>query len=115
MCFYFTWTQNGHKGRTTPAPGPDYYTHEFQKFLRRLGITDANLHTLRHTFASCLVMQGTDIRTVQELLGHSTIKVTERYSPLSPAHRLKAVEAIRFGSNEGTKKEQYENGQNNPF
>lgn len=51
------------------------------------GVTDRRLkvtfHTLRHTYASWLVMDGTDLYTVMKLLGHSTIAMTERYSHLS--------------------------------
>jgi site-specific recombinase XerD len=75
----------------------------FRELLARLGIVNANLHTLRHTFTSCLVMQGVDIRTVQKLLGHSTVNVTERYSHLSPIHKLKAVELVSLEDSEGTK------------
>lgn len=41
-------------------------------------------HTLRHTFASWLVIRGVSLRVVQDLLGHASIKQTERYSHLAP-------------------------------
>jgi len=51
------------------------------------GITDsrnkATFHSFRHTFASRLVANGTDLYTVKELMGHSTLAMTERYSHVS--------------------------------
>jgi integrase len=41
-------------------------------------------HTLRHTFASWLVQAGTPIYTVANLMGHSTIAMTQRYAHLAP-------------------------------
>jgi len=51
-------------------------------------------HTLRHTFASRLVMAGVDLKTVQDLMGHKTIAMTARYAHLSPAHKLTALEKL---------------------
>ena len=51
-------------------------------------------HTLRHTFASRLVMAGVDLKTVQELMGHKTIAMTARYAHLSPGHKLSALERL---------------------
>ncbi|MDR1235623.1 MAG: tyrosine-type recombinase/integrase [Holosporaceae bacterium] len=48
-------------------------------------------HTLRHTYADWLVMSGVDLYTVQKLMGHSTIAMTERYSYPAPNHLKKAV------------------------
>jgi len=55
-------------------------------------------------------MSGADIRTVQELMGHSTITMTMRYAHLSPAHLRNAVNkaslgviAIKTGSGTGSK------------
>ena len=44
----------------------------------------ASFHTCRHTFASWHVQNGTDLYELKELLGHSTIQLTERYSHLKP-------------------------------
>ncbi len=83
-------------GKGQPLHHPDYYTQEFIKILKKADIRDGSLHSLRHTFASYLVMGGVDLRTVQELLGHSTLKVTEQYSHLSPDHRARAVGVLDF-------------------
>jgi len=76
-------------------------------------LTDAKIenfqwHDLRHTFASRLVMKGVDLRTVQELMGHKTITMTLRYSHLSPANQLEAVQRLTpksIGTSTGTEQE----------
>lgn len=83
-------------GQGHPLHTDQWYWRRFKQILRRAGISDASLHTLRHTFASYLVMSGVDLRTVQELLGHSSIMMTERYSHLSPDHRMRAVQMLKF-------------------
>jgi site-specific recombinase XerD len=51
-------------------------------------------HTLRHTFASRHVQNGTDLYKVQKLLGHSTIAMTERYSHLADDNLKAAVKKL---------------------
>ena len=48
-------------------------------------------HSLRHTFASWLALQGSPILTIKELLGHKDIKMTMRYSHLMPDQKREAV------------------------
>lgn len=67
----------------------------FESACKRAGIKDFRFHDLRHTFASSLVMEGVDLRTVQELMGHKSIAMTTRYSHVSRPHLRAAVEKIR--------------------
>jgi integrase len=62
------------------------------------GITDPRhkvyFHTLRHTFASWLAIEGTPLYTIAQLMGHKSIAMSERYSHLSPDHKKQAISSL---------------------
>lgn len=60
-----------------------------------------SFHTLRHTYASWLVMHGVEITTVSRLMRHRDITTTMRYAHLAPRHMEDAVEGV-FGAISGT-------------
>ena len=74
----------------------------FRRTINELGFNDGvtdrlqrkGFHTCRHTYASWLAQAGIPLYSIQKLLGHSSIKVTERYSHLSPEYYESAVEAL---------------------
>lgn len=71
----------------------------FWRIIKKLGfnagITDSRhiitFHSLRHTFASWLALQGETILTIKELLGHKTLAMTIRYAHLIPDHKRRAT------------------------
>jgi integrase len=60
-------------------------------------------HTLRHTFASWLAIQGTPIIQIKELLGHQTLVMTERYAHLIPDQKKAAVQNMAKAFSESQK------------
>ena len=58
----------------------------FEDLLERADIQDFRFHDLRHTFASWYMMNGGDLYELAKILGHSNIKMTERYAKLAKQH-----------------------------
>jgi len=78
----------------TPLDATNFVNRILGPALEEAKISDFHWHDLRHTFGSRLVMAGVDLRTVQELMRHKTIKMTLRYTHLSPTHTLEAVNKL---------------------
>jgi len=82
-------------------------TNVFERVVKRLGfnngVTDPRqkvvFHTLRHTFASWLAIQGTPLFTIAKLMGHKTISMSFRYAHLSPDHKKDAVNGLEAAFN----------------
>jgi excisionase family DNA binding protein len=66
----------------------------FKSACRAAGIRDLRFHDLRHTFATRLIEAGADIITVKELLGHFSVRVTQRYTHPSQAQKRRAVDLL---------------------
>ena len=66
----------------------------FKTACKKIRIEDLRFHDLRHTFASRLIEKGVDIITVKEILGHSSVRVTERYTHSSFPQKELAVRAL---------------------
>jgi integrase len=64
----------------------------WNRIRRRAGLADVRLHDLRHSFASFLVNQGVSLYVVQNLLGHTQARMTQRYAHLAPQTLLDAAE-----------------------
>jgi len=61
----------------------DFVSHKFKKEIRRLGIKNGRFHDLRRTFGLNLIKQGMSIYKVSKLLGHQSVRTTEKhYAPL---------------------------------
>jgi len=86
-------------------------SNAFDRAVKKLGLnngiedrrTKVVFHTLRHTFASWLAIQGTPLYTIKELMGHKTIEMTERYAHLIPDHKRQAVTALADGFRQAEK------------
>ncbi len=66
---------------------------KLKKVLEKLKL-EGNIHKLRHTFASHLVMKGEPLYNVSKLLGHTSIDMTQKYAHLAPESLRKTVEKL---------------------
>jgi integrase len=66
----------------------------WESLMKAARLKNFRLHDCRHHFASKLVQAGVDLYTVKELLGHSEIAMTQKYSHLAPDNLRAAVEKV---------------------
>ncbi len=66
----------------------------FKTALKRAGIKDFRFHDLRHTSCSYMTMRGASPQAVQNHAGHSSMKMTMRYSHLSPAYQRDSIQLL---------------------
>jgi integrase len=82
---------------------PRNVNRRFEQLRDAAGLGWLHLHDLRHAFATFLLDQGEELRTVMELLGHSTIRLTaDTYGHVMPPRARQAASAIDRALGEGS-------------
>jgi site-specific recombinase XerD len=72
------------------------------KYAKRAGLPiEATPHTLRHSFATDLLISGADIRSVQEMLGHESIRTTQVYTHVTNRHLKEVHKTFHSRSKDG--------------
>lgn len=88
-CFVLT-------GTTECLPTNIYYNF-YKKFIKRINIEECNFHILRHTFATKALLNGIDIKTLSEILGHSSVKITlDRYVHITNDDKIYQINKLPF-------------------
>lgn len=81
-------------GKDKPTE-PKIYREYYYYILKKLNIKKLSYHSLRHTFATSAIENGTDYKTVSEILGHSSINITlETYVHPQMKQKKKCIENI---------------------
>lgn len=75
---------------------PRTLQNKFKKYLENAEIKDINFHALRHTFATRAIESGMDVKSLSEILGHSTVKITlEKYVHITMEQKRKQINKLK--------------------
>lgn len=97
-CFFLTWNEQAYIE-------PRTMENKFNKVTNDCGISNATVHTCRHSFATRAVELGFDIKTLSEILGHASVGITlNRYVHPSMQHKQLNMNKLCFllGSKQGS-------------
>ena len=87
---------------------PRTYRKFYNKFMQKAGVEPIKFHALRHTFASINIENGTDVKTISDILGHSDIAITlKTYTHTSQKAKMKAIEKFNNMFNSQEEKEKF--------
>lgn len=76
-------------------PSLSYISRFFNRRIKSSGLPHVRLHDLRHTAASLMLLEGIDLKTVSEILGHSSITITaDIYAHVMSESRKKAAQSL---------------------
>lgn len=86
---------------TSSFVNPRTLEHRFHKFLECCGVPSINFHALRHTFATRCIEVGVDIKSLSEMLGHSSVSITlETYVRSSIQLKRTQIEKLTYHTSE---------------
>jgi site-specific recombinase XerD len=92
-----------------------WVSHRWSQAAKAASCPDVTLHILRHTCAARLIQRGVSIFLVSKWLGHSSVKVTERYLHLAPDSLSQALAALQGGPVSATPREALPVTQSSPY
>lgn len=78
-------------------PDPAWISKPLKRWIEAVGITKRiTFHCFRHTYATLQLSSGTDIYTVNKMLGHTNVKTTQIYAKVVDEKKSKAAQAIQL-------------------